>query len=129
MLKQPLVIYADFESLTEKVQRCVPDDKESYTESYQKQTCCSYGYKVGCCFDNKYSKPVKMYRGENAAYKFLEDMLAEAKYCKNIIRTKFHKPLRISKKDEKKTSNKQQNAILVTKNTINMTLLSVTIVI
>lgn len=70
MLKQPFVIYADFESLTEKIQRCTPDDKESYTEFYQKHICCSCGYKVVCCYDNKHSKAVKMYRGENAAYKF-----------------------------------------------------------
>ena len=58
------VIYADFEAITEKVSGCQPDGVKSYTDKYQKHTSCSYGYKVVCCYDDKYSKPVKIYRGE-----------------------------------------------------------------
>ena len=47
----PVVIYADFEAITEKIQGCSPNNVESYTESYQKHTDCSYGYKVVCCYD------------------------------------------------------------------------------
>ena len=55
-LQVPFVIYADFEAITEKVQDCLPNNEESYTESYQKHTDCSYGYKVVCCYDdNKYN--------------------------------------------------------------------------
>lgn len=39
----PYVIYPDFEAITEKVQGCLQDNAESYTESYQKHTDCSYG--------------------------------------------------------------------------------------
>lgn len=42
----PFVIYADFETITEKVQGCQPKDNKSFTESYQKHTDCGYGYKV-----------------------------------------------------------------------------------
>ena len=38
----PFVIYADFEAITEKIQRCQPYNTQSYTESYQKHTGCSY---------------------------------------------------------------------------------------
>ena len=53
-----------------------------------------------CCYDNKYTKPVQIYRGENAVYKFMEKMLQEVKYFKNIIKTKFNKPLKMTDKDE-----------------------------
>ena len=71
-LPVPFVIYADFEAITEKISRCKPNNNKSYTESYQKHTDCGYGYKVVCCYDDKYSKPVKIYRGENAVYQFME---------------------------------------------------------
>ena len=89
------VIYADFEALTEKVHGCNPNNNNSYTEAYQKHTDCGYGYKVICCYDDKYSKPVQIYRGKNAVYKFMEKMLQEVRYCKNVIKYKFNKPLKM----------------------------------
>ena len=77
-LPGPFVIYADFEAITEKVLGCQPSNEKSYTEAYQKHTDCGYGYKVVCCYDDKYSKPVQIYRGENAVYKFMENMLEES---------------------------------------------------
>ena len=85
----PFVIYADFEAITEKVQGCQPNNEKSYTEAYQKHTDCGYGYKVVCCYDNKYSKPIQIYRGENAVYKFMENMLKEVNWCKSIIKKPF----------------------------------------
>ena len=79
----------------------VPNNK-SYTEAYQKHTDCGYGYKVVCCYDDKYSKPTKTYRGEKAVYKFMEAMLEEVKYCKKVIKKEFNKPLRMRKDDEEK---------------------------
>lgn len=79
-LRAPFVIYADFEAITEKVDSCKPNDNKSYTEAYQKHTDCGFGYKVVCCYDDKYSKPVKIYRGKNAVYKFMENMLDEIRY-------------------------------------------------
>ena len=60
-----LVTYADFEAITEKIQGCEPNNMQSYTEKYQKPTSCSYGYKVVCCYNDEYTKPVQIYRGEN----------------------------------------------------------------
>ena len=71
----PFVIYADFEAVTEKIQGCEPNNNKSYTNKYQKHTSCSYGYKVVCCYDDKYTKPVKIYRGEEPVKKFMEEML------------------------------------------------------
>ena len=98
----PFVIYADFEAITEKISGCKPDNNKSYTDNYQKHTDCGFGYKVVCCYDDKYTQPLKIYRGEKAVYTFLEYMLDEVKYCKNIIKKEFNKPLRMTKEDEEK---------------------------
>ena len=101
-LPVPFVIYADFEAITEKIHGCQPNNDKSFTEAYQKHTDCGYGYKVVCCYDDKYTKPVQIYRGEKAVYKFMEAMLDEVKYCKKIIKKYFNKPLRMTKDDEDK---------------------------
>ena len=54
----PFVIYADFEAITEKVRGCQPNSTKSYTDKYQKHTGCSFRYKVVCCYDDAYTKPV-----------------------------------------------------------------------
>ena len=64
--------------LLEKVDSCQPSDKKSYTEANQKHTDCGYGYKVVCCYDDKYSKPVQVFRGENAVHNFMENMLGRS---------------------------------------------------
>ena len=74
----------------------------NHTYSHQKHTDCSYGYKVVCCYDDKYCKPVQIYRGENATYKSMEKKLEEFKYCKNVIKYKFNKPVKMTKDDENK---------------------------
>ena len=98
----PFVIYADFEAITEKISNCQPDDNQSYTNAYEKHTDCGYGYTVVCCYDDKYSKPLIIYRGEKAVYGFLEDMLKEVKYCKKVMKKEFNKPLKMTKDDENK---------------------------
>ena len=96
----PFVIYADFEAITEKNQGCQPNNDKSYTEAYQKHIDCGYGYKVVCRYDDKYTKPTNIYRGEKAVYKFMEKMLEEVKYCKNIMKKEFNKQLIMTDNDE-----------------------------
>ena len=62
-------------------------------EAYQTHEDCGYGYKVVCCYDDKYSSDICIYRGENAVYKFMEKMLEGVKYCKAVIKKHFNKPL------------------------------------
>ena len=71
-LPAPFVIYADFEAITEKVTWCQPNSTKSYTDKYQKHTGCSYGYKIVCCYNDTYSKPVKIYRGEDSIEKLMQ---------------------------------------------------------
>ena len=101
----PFVIYADFESILEKIQGCKPYDEKSYTQAYQKHTDCSYGYKVVCSYDDKYSKPIQIYRGEKAVYKFMEKTLEEVDYCKKIFKKSLNKKLEINDDDKKKFEN------------------------
>ena len=100
-LQVPFVIYADFKAIRAKVDSCEPSNNDSYTEAYQNHTDCNYGYKVVCACDDRSTKPVQYYRGENSVYKFMEKMLDEVKYCRNIIKYKFNKPIRMTDDDEK----------------------------
>ena len=109
--------YADFEAITEKISGCQPNNNKSYTEAYQKHTDCRYGYKLVCCYDDKYSKPTKTYRGEKAVYKFMEAMLDEVKYCKKVMKIEFNKPLRMTKDDEEKFQ-KAEECHICDKNTL-----------
>ena len=93
-LPVPFVIYADFEAITKKIQGCkqseeMEKEKRSYTEAYQTHEDCGYGYKVVCCYKDKYSKPIQKYRGENAVYKFMEMMLEEVEYYKGVIKKRL----------------------------------------
>ena len=96
----PFVIYADFEAITKKVKGYKQNeemekdkDRRSYTEAYQTHKDSGYGYEVICCYDDKYSKYTRIYRGENAVYKFMQKMLEEVEYCKAVIKKHFNKPL------------------------------------
>ena len=65
----PFVVYADFESLNTT---CIKTDEIKSTEKIADQNICHYAYKLVCVIDDKFSKPLKLYRGENAVYKFIE---------------------------------------------------------
>ena len=106
-LPVPFEKYTDFEAITKKVQGCKQSeemkkdkDTRSYTEAYQTHEDCGYGYKVVCCYDDKYSKYTSIYRGENTVYKFMEKMLEEVEYCKTVIKKHFNKPLVMTEDDE-----------------------------
>ena len=112
----PFVIYADFEAATEKISGCQPNNDKSFTEAYQKHTDCGFGYKVVCCYGDKYSQPLKIYRGEKAVYTFMIYLLDEVKYCKKVMKQEFNKPLRMTKDDEKKFQKAEECHICDKKN-------------
>ena len=92
------MIHADFES------SLVPQDSgnqnpyEFYTNKYQKHVACSYGYKL-VCVDDKFSKPLKSYLGEDAVYSFIKSMIKESKYCTDIMKKHVNKELEMTKND------------------------------
>ena len=100
MLPAPFVIYADFEAITEKIDGCQPSDDQSYTTTYQSHKACSYGYKLVCRYDNRYSKPVEIYRGEDAIDKFIVQMMNEVEDCRRIVKEEFQKPLNMTVQNE-----------------------------
>ena len=53
-------IYADFECNLKNVEIC----EGSYTKKYHDHVPCSFAYKI-TCIDNKFSKPIVVYGGEN----------------------------------------------------------------
>ena len=96
----PFVIYADLEAILQKVEKEKTNSNESYTEKFQLHTDCGSSYKVVCCYDDKYTKDISIYRGEKAVYKFLEQMLKEVDYCKGIMKKEFNKPLTMTADEE-----------------------------
>ena len=95
------VIYADFEAITKKVQGNRPNNDKLYTEAYQTHEDRGYGYKVVCCYDDEYTKPTQeAYRGKNAVFKFMEEMLEEVNYCKKVMKINFNRQLKMTNGDE-----------------------------
>ena len=105
MLPVPFVIYADFEAITEKINGCQPSDGQSYTSTYQSHKACGYGYKLICRYDDKYSKPEVIYRGEDCIQKFIREMLSEVYHCQRIVREEFQRPLVMTEKNERDYQN------------------------
>ena len=100
-LPVPFVIYADFEAITEKIDSCSPPQHKSYTQAYQKHKPSGFGYKVVCHYDQKYSKPAVIYRGENVIEKFIQHLFREVKDCQKIITERAKRKLVMSASDEK----------------------------
>ena len=70
---------------------------KSYTNKYQKDVACSYGYEL-VCVDNKFSKPFKSYLREDAVYNFIDSMIEESKYFSKVMKKPFNKELVMTKK-------------------------------
>ena len=79
-------IYADFE--------CNLESAKSYEGSYSKKCQdhipCSFAYKL-VCVDDKFSKSIAVFRGKNAAYKFIEAILKDNEHCKKVMKKHFNK--------------------------------------
>ena len=54
------------------------------------QKSCSFAYKI-VSIDDKSSKPIAVYKSENAAYEFIKTILKEYRYCKKVIKKHFNK--------------------------------------
>ena len=117
-LMAPFVIYADFECITVHIK----EKHGKQTVAYQEHKACGYGYKIVCKYDDKYSKPTKIYRGPDAVYKMIENLLEKEKEIQEIIKQNFNKEMIISEKKKKKKKKKKilkmlKHVIYVTKST------------
>ena len=52
------------------------------------------------CIDNKFTKPIVFFRGENVAYEFVKVILKEYGYCKKVMKKHFNKHLIKSVEEE-----------------------------
>ena len=77
-LMAPFVIYADFECITIPI----TEEHAKQTVAYQEHKACGYGYKIVCQYDDKHSKPYKGYRGPDAVYELIENLLKNKKKFK-----------------------------------------------
>ena len=80
----PLKIYADFAYNLQKVESY----EGSYSKKYQDHIPCSFANKF-VSVDGKFTKPIVVFRGENATFKFIEAIIKEYEYCKRVARKDF----------------------------------------
>ena len=106
-LPVPFKIYADFEYNSEKNHTNKKGTNTLYTEKYQKDISCSVSYKV-ICVDDKFGKPVVLYRGKNAVNKVIKAILKGYVYWKTVMKKHFDQNLVISAENEERfqSSNK-----------------------
>ena len=88
-------IHADFE--------CNLRGVESYegfcTKKYQDHVPCSFAYKV-VCINDRFTKPIDVYRGKNTAYEFIKAILKENKYWRKVMNKHFNKNFIISEEEQ-----------------------------
>ena len=65
----PFKYYADFGYNLKSVESY----EGSYSKKYQDHVPCSFAYKLPCV-DNKFTKPLVVLIGENAAFKFIKEI-------------------------------------------------------
>ena len=68
-------------------------------KKYQDYIPCSFAYKL-VCVDDRFTKPIVVYRGENGAFKFIEAILNEYEYCKRVAKKQFNKNLIMTEEEE-----------------------------
>ena len=95
-LKFPYAVYADFESILEKIHGCQPDPQKSSTIKLAMHTPSGFTYKVVGLTDDLTEDHVT-YRGENAAEVFVGHMVRLEERLVNVLRNP--KPMVMSDED------------------------------
>ena len=103
-MQVPFVVYADFECFTEKMDTCSPDERESFTNQYQKHKPSGFCYLIKCSDDDAF-EPMLVMRTANSSEEdipkmFQESLEADIKEIYNQF--KFKKSPRMSMSDERK---------------------------
>ena len=70
-----------------------------YTKKYQDRIPCNFAYNV-VCVNDRFTKQIAFYRGENGIYEFIKVILKEYKYCRKIMNKHFNKNLIMGEKEE-----------------------------
>ena len=98
-LPVPFVIYADFEHRGESKQL------SHFHYRYGKMYPLWIWIQVGCV-DPKYSKPTTVYRGRDVSKRFIEELMREELYIKNILSEM--EPMQMTEQDEHCLQNSKQ---------------------
>ena len=69
------------------------------TQKYQHHFPCSFAYKV-VCINDKFTKRIVVYRGENAVHEFNKAILKVYKYCRKVINRHFNKNVIMTEEEE-----------------------------
>ena len=99
-IKLPFIIYGNFEIILVPKYNRKQNQSKTYTNKYQNDVGCSFGYKIVCA-DDQFSKPFKSYLGEDAFHKFITNMTEESKYCRRVMKEHFTNELIMTKGDGK----------------------------
>ena len=83
-LKDPYIIYVDFESLIPKIEGPALDPSKSCTQQTARHEACGYSYMV--VRSDGQTLPPQLYRGQNAAKHFLNALQAEGGQDKGGVR-------------------------------------------
>uniref|UniRef100_UPI0035900121 uncharacterized protein n=1 Tax=Myxine glutinosa TaxID=7769 RepID=UPI0035900121 len=98
-IKHPFVIYADFESILEKIDTASPDPKDSYTNKYQKHTPCGFCYYIKSSVGDKYNK-LEEYRGSNTPEEFVKRLEKDCVRLTKIMR-ETNKPMSLTSEQKR----------------------------
>ncbi|EDO29594.1 predicted protein [Nematostella vectensis] len=101
-MRVPSVVYADFESFTENIDTCSPDESKSFTKQYQKHKPSGFCYLIKCFDDNIFPSELVRYTAESPdediPQMFIENLESDIKKIYNTF--KFPKKVKMSKKDK-----------------------------
>ena len=70
-----------------------------YSKNYHNHISCSFAYKV-VCVDDRFSKPIVVFRSENATYELIKTILKEYEHCKKVMKKHFNKNLVITEEED-----------------------------
>ena len=88
-MKVPFIIYADLESLLEKISTCHNNQKKSWTTKINKHTPSVYSLFTHCSFDLT-KKKLDCYRGEDCMERFCKDLKEHATKIINYDKKKWY---------------------------------------
>ena len=96
-IKSPFIIYADLESLLQKISTCYNNPEESSTTEINKHTTSGYSLFTHCSFDKTKNK-LDYCRGEDCMKKFCKDL---REHATKIINYEKKDMIPLTKKEEK----------------------------
>ena len=118
----PFKIYADFECNLDSVESY----EGSYSKKYQHHVPYSFAYKL-VWVDDKFTKPIVVFRGEDAAYEFIKAIVKEYQYCKKVMNKHFNKNLIMTEEEEKQFQS--SNTCWICKNSLKMMMKKLEIIV